>query len=115
MLLVFPRSGENCWINAPYKAVGRVWRALKEQQAVATLSVPMWESSTWWHLVVPDGPHLFECFVEWVWLPRGDPILFIGGQAPGRTLLPPIWPLMAVSVDFLQREERSRRVLSKRD
>ena len=28
----FPWSGENCWINAPYRAIDRVWRALKEQQ-----------------------------------------------------------------------------------
>jgi hypothetical protein len=26
----FPWSGENCWANAPYKAIGRVWRALRE-------------------------------------------------------------------------------------
>jgi hypothetical protein len=85
----FPWSGENCWANVPYKAIGRVWRALREQQAIATMLVPMWESATWWHLVVPDGPHLSEYVVDWVWLPRGDPDLFIGGKAPGRTILPP--------------------------
>jgi hypothetical protein len=53
--------------------------------------------------------------VDWVWLPRDDPNLFIGGRAPGRTILPPNWPLMAVRVDFSQREGQSRRVLSKRD
>ena len=111
----FPWSGENCWVNAPYKAIGRVWRALREQKAVATILVPMWKSSTWWHLVVPDGSHLSECVVDWVCLPRGDPILFIGGQAPGRTILPPIRPLMAAMVDFSQREGHSRRVLSRRD
>ena len=63
-------------------------RALREHQAVFTLLVPMWESSTWWHLVIPDGPHLSEYVGDWVWLPRGDPNLFIGGQAPGRTILP---------------------------
>ena len=60
-----------------------------EQQAIATLLVPMWESATWWHLVVPDGPHLSEYVVDWVSLPRGDPDLFIGGKAPGRTILSP--------------------------
>ena len=43
-------SGENCWINAPYRVIGRVWRALREQNSVATILVPLWESSTWWHL-----------------------------------------------------------------
>ncbi len=60
----FPWFGENCWANAPYMAIGRVWRALREQQAVATLLVPNWESSTWWYLVVPDGPHLSEYVVD---------------------------------------------------
>ena len=53
--------------------------------------------------------------VDWVWLPRDDPNLFIEGRAPGRMILPPNWPLMAVRVDFSQREGQSRRVLSKRD
>ena len=60
----FPRSGESCWANAPYKAIGRVWRALREQQAVASLLVPMWESSTWCHVVVLDGPHFSEYVVD---------------------------------------------------
>ncbi len=42
----FPWSGENFWVNAPYKAIGRMWRALREQQAVANMLVPMWKSST---------------------------------------------------------------------
>jgi len=33
--------------------------------------------------------------VDWTWLPRGNPNLFIGGTAPGRTVLP---PKMAVSL-----------------
>ena len=102
----FPWSGENCWVNAPYKAIGRVWRALREQQAVATLLVPMWESATWWRLVVPEGPHLAECVVDWVWLPRDDPDLFIGGRAPGRTILPPNWPLWPSGL--ISREENGR-------
>jgi hypothetical protein len=39
--------------------------------------------------VVPDGPHLSEFTVDWMWLRRGDPNLFIGGKAQGRTILPP--------------------------
>jgi hypothetical protein len=50
--------------------------------------------------VVSDGPHLSEYGVDWVWVPRGDPNLFIGGQAPGRTILPPtglLWPSGLIS------------------
>ena len=112
----FPWSGENCWITVTYKAIVRVWRALREQQAFATVLIHMWESSTWWHLVAPDGRYLSEIVVDWVWFPRGDPNLFIGGTAPGRTLLPPYWPLLTIRVDFSQGEARlSRHVISKRD
>ncbi len=62
----FPWSGESCWANVPYKAIGRVWRALRGKQAIATMLIPMWESSTWWHLVGPDGPYLPEYAVDWV-------------------------------------------------
>jgi len=111
----FPWSGESCWINAPYMDIGRVWRALREQQVVATALFPMWESSTWWHLAVPDGRHLSEFVVDWMWLPRGDPDLFIGGTASGRTVLPPNSHLMAIRVDFSPKEGRGSRILSKRD
>ncbi len=93
-----PWSVENCWANAPYMAIGRVWRAIREHQVVTTLLVPNGESSTWWHFVVPDGPHLSEYVADWVWLPRGDPNLFIGGQTLGRMILSPNGPLMAVRV-----------------
>ncbi len=96
-------------------AIGRVWRAVREHQVVATLLVPNGESSNWWHLVVPDGPHLSEYVVDRVWLPRDDPSLFIGGETPGRMILSPNGPLMAVRVDFSQGEGHSRRILSKRD
>jgi hypothetical protein len=110
-----PCPGENCWFNTPYMAISRVWRALREQQAVATVLVPVCESSTWWHLVVLDGRHLYEFVVDCMWLPRGDPNLFIGGTAPDRSVLPPKSPLLAIRVDFSQGEGHSRQVLSTRD
>ena len=49
--------------------------------------------------MVPDGPHLSKYVVDWVWLPRGDPNLFIGGRhAPGLTILPPKWPSGLISL-----------------
>ncbi len=45
----FPWSGENCWIDAPYKAISWVWRALRGQHAVVTVLVPILESSACWH------------------------------------------------------------------
>jgi hypothetical protein len=60
----FTWIGENCWINAPYRLIGRVWRYLMAQHAVATILVPKWESSTWWHLVVPDASHLSDWVVD---------------------------------------------------
>jgi hypothetical protein len=50
-----------------------------------------------WLVVPPEGS---EFVVDWVWMPRGDPDLFIGGTAPGRTIKPLDWPLMTIRVDF---------------
>jgi len=38
----------------------------------------------WWGLVVPDSAHLANEGVDWVWLVRSDPDLFVPGSAPGR-------------------------------
>ena len=83
------------------------------QHAVATILVPKWESSTWWHLVVPDASHLSDWVVDWVWLPRAEKDLFLGGTAPGRSVYPPDWPVMAIRVDFSGKSRRGS--LSKRD
>jgi hypothetical protein len=81
--------------------IGRVWRKLRHEHVVATVIVPLWESSTWWGLVVPDAAHLANEVVDWVWLDRSDPDLFVPGSAPGgRAVVPPDWPLLAVRVDF---------------
>ena len=52
--------------------------------------VPLWESATWWEIVVPDAAHFSEEVVDWVRLPKGDPSLFIPGRAMGgREVFPP--------------------------
>ena len=63
--------------------IGRVLRMLKHAGAEATMLVPMRELATWWGLVVPYAAHFSEEVVDWVWLPRGDPSLFIPGGTPG--------------------------------
>ena len=63
--------------------------------------IPLWESTPWWQLACPDAAHFAECVVDWVWLPRSDPALFVAGTAPGRAVLPPDWKFMAVRIDFL--------------
>ncbi len=61
----------------------------------------------------PDTNHFADNVVDWVWLPRDDPSLFVAGTAPGRAVLPPDWPVMAVRVDFT--ETRSPILLNKRE
>jgi hypothetical protein len=81
---------------------------------VATVIVPLWESSTWWGLVVHDAAHLANEVVDWVWLDRSDPDLFVPGSAPGgRAVVPPDCPLLAVRVDFS--EAGAHRRISIRD
>ena len=51
------------------------------QNVKATIIVPIWTSATWWHLIAPDAFHLSEFVVDWVWLSRNDPSLFVKGVA----------------------------------
>ena len=104
-------SGEIAWIHCPYMMlVGRVWRKLQYDGIIATILIPSWESATWWRLVVPDAVHFDEAVVDWVWLHRSDPALFVPGTAPGRTIEPPDWPVMAVRIDFLAGGRDRRRI-----
>ena len=106
-------TGENCWINCPYSLVGKVWRTLREQKGLATMLIPLWVSAPWWQLVCPDTNHFSDNVVNWVCLPRDDPTLFEAGTAPGRCVLPPDLPTMAVRVDFT--DPGSTPLLSNRD
>ena len=63
--------------------LGRVWRKLQHDGAIATVLVPLWESATWWGLDVPDRAHFSEEVVDWVWLSMNDPSLFVHGVALG--------------------------------
>jgi hypothetical protein len=52
---VFDWSANNCWIHAPFRLIGKIWRKLGNQGAKATIIVPLWTSATWWHLIAPDA------------------------------------------------------------
>jgi hypothetical protein len=65
---------------------------------------PLRTSATWWHLIAPDAFHLSEFVVDWVWLPRNDPSLFVKGVAQnGSDISPQNWQIMALRVDFSTR------------
>ena len=65
-------------------------------------------------LVAPGtSSHLSDCVVDGLPLPFGDPSLFVTGTAPGRAVLPPDWPILAVRLDFSG--TRSSSPPSKRD
>jgi hypothetical protein len=111
---VFDWSADMCWIHPPFRLIGKVWRKLVAQRARATIIVPLWTSSTWWHLIAPDAMHLSNHVVDWMWLPRNDGSLFVPGQTPGgRVVAPPDWQVMAFRVDFSS--DRPARLLSKRE
>jgi len=111
----FDWSFDNCWIHAPFRLIGKIWRKLKEQGARATIIVPRWTSTTWWHLIAPDAIHLSKFIVDWMWLPRNDPSLFVADHTPGGRVIisPPDWQSMALLVDFSDTHPNYR--LSKRD
>jgi hypothetical protein len=111
---VFDWSLDNCWIHAPFRIIGKIWRKLSDQRAKATIIAPLWTSSIWWHLIVPDAIYLSNHVVDWMWLPRNDASLFVPGQTPGgRVVFPPDWQVMAFRVDFSSNQPAC--VLSKRE
>ncbi len=56
---------ETAWIHSPYRMVVRVWRKLRaSRRVVATMLIPLWESATWWRLVVPEAAHFAEAVVD---------------------------------------------------
>ena len=61
---------ETFGVNCPYRILGRVWRKLRSYGARATILVPPWESATWWGLLAPDGVHLCDEVIDWVWLDK---------------------------------------------
>jgi hypothetical protein len=77
----FDWSKDNCWINAPFRLIGKIWRKLMTQNVKAIIIVPFWTSATWWHLIFLDALHLSEFDVDRVWLPRSGPSLFVQGAA----------------------------------
>ena len=96
-------------MKCPYRLLGRVWRKLKHDGATTTVLTPLRESTTWWGLVVPNGAYFSEKVVDWVWLPRHDPNLFVPGSTPsGHDIVPPDLLVMAVRVDFLAGGDRRR-------
>jgi hypothetical protein len=98
-------AGENNWCNPPFGLIGRLLRVLWEQWAVATIIVPMWTGRYWWPLLCPDGVNFAGFVVDWVELPRGDPVggdLFLpgAGRANEAHVGPPAFRVFAVRVDF---------------
>ena len=52
--------------------------------------VPLWESATWWTLLVLDAIHFAKAVVDWVWLPWMEPALFEPGVGlAGKDGVPP--------------------------
>jgi hypothetical protein len=62
----FDSSFDNCWIHAPFRHIGKIWRELKEQGTRATIIVPLWTSATWRQLIAPGAIHLSEFMVDWM-------------------------------------------------
>ena len=84
----FNLGGESAWGSCSSILIGRVWRKLRSDAAVATLLVPLWESATWWTLLVPDAIHFVEAVVDWVWLPKMEPTFLCRGSARPEGTLP---------------------------
>ena len=62
--------------------------------------IPLWEIAPWEHLVCPDACHIAECVLDWVWLPRDEPPLFVACTSPGKAVFLPDLQFMAVMLEF---------------
>ncbi len=65
------------WVNCPYRLLGRVWRKLRNDGTTTTMLDPLWQSSTWWDFLAPDGVHFAKEVIDWVSLPKGEHNLFV--------------------------------------
>ena len=114
MVLFFDWNLDIFWVHAPFYLIGKIWRKLREQKAIATLIVPFWTSATLEHLIAPDAKHFSELVIDCMWLPMNDSSLFVSGKtASGCIISPPNWQTTALRVDFSS--SQPNRVLSKRD
>jgi hypothetical protein len=95
------RGGGVGWFNPPFSLIGRVLRKLHHDRAVATVVIPYWRGRPWWNLVAPNGSHLSNFVVDWVWIPR-EPSTFLTGESAGNQIVrnAPNWDVMAVRFDF---------------
>ena len=110
----FDWNVDSCWIHPPFQIIGRIWRKKMRHGSKATSIVPLWASTTWWHLIAPDSVHLSNFIVDWLWVPRNDPCVFVPESASGGHTIPaPNWQLIALRVDFSH--ESAGFQLSKRD
>jgi len=97
------------WIICPFRMLGRVWRKRQNDGDIATMVVPVWQSSTWWGLFARDGVHFAEEVVDWVWLRKEEHILFVLGSSPGgKDVVSHDWYEFAVRVDFSVGGDRHR-------
>ncbi len=62
----FDWIGESAWIHFPYRVKERVWRKSKHDGDAPSMIVPLWESTTWRGLSVPDAAHFSEKVVDWL-------------------------------------------------
>ena len=48
----------------PYKRVGRDWKKLQHDGAIARMVIPLWELATWWRLVMRNVAHFADAVVD---------------------------------------------------
>jgi hypothetical protein len=90
------------WCNPPFRLIAPLITILREQNAAATVIVPLWRAQPWWAaLLAPAGQH-FATFVHGCWeLPRA-PDLFVPGLSIPSTVRVsrPNWRVLALRISF---------------
>ena len=100
-------AGENNWCNPPFALIGRLWRFLEEQRAVATVTVPVWPSAVWWPLLCPALGRWSPAVVGTRALPGARELLRSGPESGNQVGAgAPKWRVMALRVSFTSGWER---------
>jgi hypothetical protein len=69
-------------------------------EACIALICPFNPGALWWHTITPDGAYFHTYVKRCIPLPWGEDLLLAGAAGYQLTGTVPIWPVMALLMDF---------------
>ena len=79
--------GENNWVHAPFRLIGKVVAHMRQCGAVGTVVIPEWRGAAWWPMVRGEGGESWAADVVGV-LELGNSVGFFNGKRQPAALVP---------------------------